>query len=583
MRARHKAIGVTRQAAPVAASLLAHLLRDFVCEVGWDGALLRGIADAPGGTAASAFETALAAEAMAQPALLRADPRLAGALTDCLLAMAAGGSLTRAIGRLPLVIASDDPEGLEIRTATHEFFGNLHKGVLHQRLRGGSGPGVQHGGAMIEFRLWGRQHCLDVEDAITEASIAREPGLVRLTQVSMIAAPGRFGGAPRPVGRLTYSYEIRAANASLGVTVRFDPAPGVAPDRLRLITACDAISDGGAFTKAEVDGNAIAISPGMVTLREGAVATLTLRQPSAFGLRLTLHPAEPGLVASAKLSVRADVAAHWLVLRHAPGPERGVVLVAEERLLLDHDLPGPLADQRDRDLGLACGRGIALLALARRLAHDRDGIAAMPEGDRTALQRFASALLEELRAAPALEALDAGFLVLAELALGEPPSADRLLGLERRAALGEGLEQGLYGTAPDQAAAIMALAALGQADAVTRALAALGIVSAPVELAGRHAMAELPALAGAPVGDALSLALLVRALAAVSLARGAGDLALAPATATRAVRLEALYAGLLDARLRGDGDGIAVADSALGGPASAAGQAAALGALAGRG
>jgi hypothetical protein len=166
--------------------------------------------------------------------------------------------------------------------------------------------------------------------------------------------------------------------------------------------------------------------------------------------------------------------------------------------------------------------------------------------------------------------------VVAEEVLGEPPSRDRLLALEQRESLGGGLERGLYGTAADQAAAIMGLAALGEAAALTRALAALGVVSVAVELQGRRAMAELPAVAGIAAEDTLSLALLLRALVAVALARGAGTLALDASTAARAARLEALYTSLLEARLHGDGDG-------LGGPASGVGQAATLAALAGRG
>jgi hypothetical protein len=613
MRKSGAAIEIDRRAAPVAALLLAHLLRDFACDIGHDGALLRGIAGEAGEAAAGAFESALAAEAMTHPALVRESPELAGELAACLMAMAEGGTLIRAMGRLPLMVASDDPERLDIRTATHEFFGNLRQGVLRQRMRGTSGPGIQHGGAMIEIRLWGRSHCLDVEDAIVEVQVTTTPGVVRLTQVSAIAAPGRFGGTPRAVGRLSYTYEIRAASPWLGVTARFDLAPGVAPRRLRLITACDGISDGGAFTEVRVDGVVADLTPGMVTLREGPVAAITLRQLGASSMRLEVRPVAPGDVMNAKLSVREDAAAHWLVLRHAPGSiaadrvatapsgarmtnwpadaamaidttkAEAAFSVAEERLLLDSDAAALPTSQRGRGLGQARGRSIALLAVARRLAHAEDTLAPMAAAERAALRGFVATLMAELHAAPALVALDAGFLVLAEQVLGEPPSRDRLLALEQRESLGGGLERGLYGTAADQAAAIMGLAALGEAAALTRALAALGVVSVAVELQGRRAMAELPAVAGIAAEDTLSLALLLRALVAVALARGAGTLALDASTAARAARLEALYTSLLEARLHGDGDGIAVADSALGGPASGVGQAATLAALAGRG
>ncbi|MES2710139.1 MAG: hypothetical protein V4653_01020, partial [Pseudomonadota bacterium] len=425
---------------------------------------------------------------------------------------------------------------------------------------------VQHGGAMIEFRLWRRSHCLDVEDAITEARITRAPGVVQLEQVSAIAAPGRFGGKPRAVGQLTYSYEISAGSPWLRVAVRFDAAPGVTPDRLRLITACDGISDGGSFTNAAVDGTAVALAPGMVVLRDGALGAVALWQPGAGGQRLELRAAAPGSVVNAKLAVRPDGAAHWLVLRHTPDA-RGTV--SEDRLLLDCDPPDPAAVRRGWDYGRARGQGIALLAVAQ--CPGLPGASA-----------FQNRLLARLHAEPTLDALDAGFLVLAECALGEAPSLPRLLALEQRTALGDGLEIGLFGDAPCQAAVIMALAELGESAALARAIAALGVASAPVVREGRIGMAELPALSGAAVADTLSLALLVRALAAVARGRALGRLKLDAASAARAARLEVLYANLLSLRLHGAGDGIAATDCALGGPASGAGQAAAMAALAGR-
>ncbi|MES2710138.1 MAG: hypothetical protein V4653_01015, partial [Pseudomonadota bacterium] len=90
------------RAAPVAASLLAHLRRCFVRAIGKDGALQHGIAEHAGDPAAAAFETAIAAEALAHPVLRREDPRLAAELAECLLAMEADGDLARAIGRPPL-------------------------------------------------------------------------------------------------------------------------------------------------------------------------------------------------------------------------------------------------------------------------------------------------------------------------------------------------------------------------------------------------------------------------------------------------------------------------------------------------
>ncbi len=571
MRGQRATMKPEVRAAPVAASLLAHLLRDFAREIGHDGALLHGIASKAADPAAATFETALVAEALAHPSLHHEASAFAAALMACLMAIEDGGTLPRGIGLPPLAIISDDPQRLDIRTATHAFSGNLRQGVLHQQLRDAAAPGVQHGGAMIEFRLWGRAHCLDVEDAITEARITRAPGLVRLEQVSAIAAPGRFGGAPRPVGRLTYIYEIDAGSPWLRVTVRFDPVPGVAPQRLRLITACDGISDGTPFSLAEVEGASVALAPGMVDLRAGAVASVALRQPGAGGLRLELRPGAPGGVVYAKLSVRPDGAAHWLVLRHAP--DAGGT-VTEARLLLDRDPPDAAAFRRGWDCGRARGQGVALLAAARWLG--------MAGGGNAALSGFVARLLARLRAEPALEALDAGFLVLAEHALGEAPSLPRLLALEQRTVLADGLERGLYGDAPGQAAAILALAELGEAEALAHALAGLGVVSAPVTLGGQTGMAELPAVGGAPVADTLSLALLLRALGAVARARGGGHLTLDPATAARAARLEALYAGMLALRLRGEGDGIVASDGALGGPASGAGQAAAMAAMAHR-
>lgn len=565
--------------AGVARSLLLHLLRDFTPIVAIGGGLHRGISDRAGVAVAGALETALAAEALSQPLLAKQAPEIAEALFACLAAMSSGGVLARAVGALPMQLLSADPRALDLRTTTHQFHGDLHAGVLRQRLGGWAEKGLQHGGTMVEFQLAGRDHCIDVEDNVVEVRVEREPSRVRLHQVSEIAAPGRFGLRRRAVGLVTYTYEIAADTPWLDVEVAFEPRPGVVPQRLRLLTACDGLSDSRAYRSIRVEGREVAPVPGVMTLQAGPLQEVSVSQPGVGGQTLTLRPERPERVVNCKLTVREDQAAHWLLLRHDPG---AALRVREQRLLLD----GPAAPrQRGRDFARARGRGIALHAAARWLRQRRRDDGQPGAAQQAALETLCADLREAMRREEGLPALEVGFLVQAELLLDLPPAEEALLALEQRERLNEALEQGCYGTPADQAAAILGLVAMGAVEALGRALIALRLGSHPVETDGRSAMAELAILRVAEgehrAADAFSLVLLVRALRATTRARACGRIVLSPEVAARAARLERQYADLLVARLRVEGEGLAVADSPLGGRTAGAGQAAALGFAAG--
>ena len=99
-----------------------------------------------------------------------------------------------------------------------------------------------HTGHLVEFRLGGRKHCIDVEDSITDCGLLRTVDGITLFHESTIEAPASLlSRRPEPVATLRYSYEIRADSAAILLRVTLRAAPGIVLSHLRLTTACDAL------------------------------------------------------------------------------------------------------------------------------------------------------------------------------------------------------------------------------------------------------------------------------------------------------------------------------------------------------
>lgn len=548
-------------------------------------------AEAPRGAVFDLAANAAAAEALAHPLLGGAE----GAL-DLLLALSAEGRAPRALGPARLVVEDESPRDFRIATPHHLFTGNLFRGEVRQHLHGQDGPpAALHGGNLVEFTYKGRRHCLDVEDAIVAAGIEPGEGGVRLFHESEVAGRGRFSrGATTPVARLRYAYEIRADSPAVTLAVTLTARPGITLERVRITTACDAMSPGdgveyGTLVFGEgAEARRLPSPDGQnVTVQDGPVAAFAVLQDRAASraLSLRLRPLGPAPLLSVKASGPAESRLHWLLTRYAAArlPPGGTLTAGEERILL-RGAAAPLSAPRGADAASAAPAAAIAAALATHalLSPGTRGAALRESAARTLIAFDAD------RAAPA----DLAQAMMAAEALHRATGEAALLALMGRLAarlLATQRVSGVFredGAAPaaivDHAAALLALArhlarvpSAEGTEALRRGLAALALATLPGPLDTLALRGE-----GDPVaGGTEDLARLLRALRAVQGARAAGAVRLPEEEARRLAFLAETATTLLQARIRPEGEVLVVAAGAPGSPSSLRAQAATLAAL----
>ncbi len=538
-------------------------------------------AAAPRGQVFDLAANAAAAEALAHPLLGGAE----GAL-DLLLAHAAAGRGPRRLGPARVSVEDETPRDFLVATPHHRFAGNLLRGELRQFIHGEDGPpALLHSGNLVEFTWRGRKHCLDVEDAIVAAGIEAVDGGVRLFHESALAGHGRFSrAAPTDLARLRYDYEIRADTPAVLLSVTLRALPGIALERVRITTACDAMSPGeGVEFGTLVLGDRLRPSPAgeNVTVQDGPVAAYGARQAGR-GLTLAIRPCGPAPLLSVKASGPAEGRLHWLLTRYAAErlAEGASVTAREERVLL-RGLDAPLAAPRGAQASAAAPVAPVALALATHalLAPGSRG-AALREGAARGLIAFEAdgaapaELAQALMAAEALHRATGEATLLPRMA----SLAERLLAAQRD----PGVFRGARGSVADHAVALLALArrqaiapAEAEAAAIRRGVAAIALatVEGPLDTLALRGEGNPPAVATE------DLARILRALRAVQAARAARALTMPEEQARRLAFLAETAATLLQARIRPEGDALVVAADAPGTAPSLAAQAAALAAL----
>jgi hypothetical protein len=542
-------------------------LRRLLRQVLLDGRPVSGLAhsDAPGAPLRM-LDNAVAAEAMAIPALREADPALADAVLSFVTALGEEpgppprGVLPVAEGRAQIL--RDNPRDLHVLTPWHEFTGDLSHGVLRQRLRGDQrSQDVLHTGNMVRLRVEGglpglasriipKARTLDVEEAVTAQGVQPEGAGALLWHESTLRLPLLPGLKP-VIGTLRYEYRVSAADPLLRLTVTLRAAPDLRLTGLRLTTAVDALSEhavpfqgvsvGRAGLQSRRPAGDFATEE---LLAEGPVDSLHLWQAGPAGQALALHirPRAAEGVYSVRAQSRAG-APHWVVLRHTvpPLPRGGMAALREDRLLVRGTGPGTaeaalrllrapdLLSGRDPS---PAGPGMPLAAVASvllnapafarpiprdRLARLQDWLdrhlAALPEEEADPLP------VEEL--APLVLALDAAWR-----AAGQPRDRRRLRQMLGQL-VGAASPQGTFGFGlRDHGAAILALARAATLVPEPWVLEALrGAVQA--------LRPEGPALAGAaPEGgpaigpDSAAIASVLRGLRAVDMLASTGRIAL---------------------------------------------------------
>jgi hypothetical protein len=347
-------------------------------------------------------DTAAAVELLSLPALRPRWASLGDRLTDFLLAMGEDTLLHDRTARPGCVVDNLDPRDFRVLTGTHEFTGDLSRGLVRQALRGPaasrhSGPAmareVLHTGNLVEFRIGKSSHCLDVEDTVVRFGLVpQQGGGVVLFHESELRAPHGLLRREGIVGTLRYEYTLRPEDPRLGLRVTLKAARGISLDEVRVTTALDELSGGppdrpfgrivlgadGRLRPLRLEAETLA------NLHQGPANSLSLveeAQPAA-ATGLHLHMPSAARLRSIKLATRAvdgAVRPHWLLTRYQaatlPGGES--FTVEEERLLAAGTLagserayaalladPAPLAS---RDPGTGEAQGMALHAVAAQL------------------------------------------------------------------------------------------------------------------------------------------------------------------------------------------------------------------------
>jgi hypothetical protein len=620
--------------------LIAFLHRHLLCAVPLDGLDIPALREthAPFATANWCWtaDAAGAAELLAQPALAAEWGAMRDGLTDFLMAMGTGNLLLRRVAEAELQVESADPRDFAITTATHEYRGDLSRGVVRQAVRGGvARREIHHTGHLAEFRLGRHRHCLDIEDSIVEFGLEQRPDGVLLFHESLLkGTTGLLRKAEQTVGRVRYEYWIEAKDPRLLMQVTLRAEPGVALHDLRLTTAVDELSGERVRPVTRVhlgegrDFRAVPLSgSGVATLREDTsldIISLIEDAPPGAANGLHLRPLSGDYLLNTKAqSVEGRL--HWLINRYAT-PELaagGVFQVNEARLLTAGTLAAAMPSYAGilydplilsgRDAGVTADHGVALNAVATQLLcvargdypmpaervamlrdwYDRhlDGLfAGMAEGDSLPPRRsYLRALSYALLSLDAMQRWAPEPRYDAALAHG----LDLLLSLQRPDEAGGAFaDQNQAAYLDCHAAAILALSrlALSREDArllpaLKQALGAIRVGSVKVPLEdGLHSL-DTPFVRSRRADGrweddggfwTFKLGLLLRALAALRLAHGAGAVPLEGSQLQRLQTLNDLALRQLRARIRPHGAVLEVLTSPLAQEGNAATQPAAL-------
>jgi hypothetical protein len=407
--------------------LIAYLERHLARPRPWEGTEVTALRDNAAGQIDSELcwtaDAAAAVELLSMPALRPRWAALGDGLTDFLLAMGGDTLLHDRTTRPGCVVDSLDPHDFRVLTGTHEFTGDLSRGLVRQAVRAPaeSRPGarstmreVLHTGNLVEFRIGKTSHCLDVEDSVTRFGLLPREGSVLLFHESDLRAPHGLLRREGIVGTLRYEYTIRAEDPLLRLRVTLKAAPGVRLEEARVTTALDELSGGpperpfgrivlgagGAMRPLRLEAEALA------NLHQGPAESLSLVEeaPPALAHGLHLRLASAARLRSIKLATRdSDGAArpHWLLSRYQVAVLAGgeSFTLEEDRLLAAGTLAGSehayaalLADPArlaGRDPGTGEGQGLALNAVAAQIFFTTSGAYERAEAPPLPLERLA--------------------------------------------------------------------------------------------------------------------------------------------------------------------------------------------------
>ena len=548
----------------------------------------------PGAESCRTAEAAAALELLALPGPRACWSGLVKPLERFLRAMGEGGLLLDRTATPGCVIDSIDPQDFRVLTGSHEFTGDLSRGVVRQEARGRAGAReFHHSGDLVEFRTGRRLHHFTVREGILRFGLVPQPDGVVLFHESELRAPIGLLGRPGLAAVLRYEYRIRGDDPRLQLRVRLTPAPGVALLQARVTLAVDQMAGGPRPLDRIVlrDGAAPRLLPSSAPddaaaeLHLGAADSLHLVEDAPPGQAAGLHLGfASGPLHDLQLTGRQGEP-HWLLMSYrAARVEGGGALDAvQERLMTAGTLagaepayaalladPAPLAG---RDPGYTADAGAVLNAAALRVALGGPDAGDWREWYDRHLSAFLAAMADTAPSTgpaplrPARAGLRALCATLLSLDMLPDPTPEQRrwqdLGLDALLAAqdsdGTFLEPGGGAWLDCHAAAMLALARLAArkpeeriAQGLRRALAALRL--GPPLSGGADGVPDHPLLRDADDGRwTFKPALLMRALAALPLAAEA-----VPLDATEEAARQALFDAcfrLLRGRVRSlDGD-----------------------------
>lgn len=293
-------------------------------------------------------DNAKAAELLAWPLLCDQDPALLDSAIDFVVRLSDGPVIRRRCSPAEIAVVSADPCAFFVRTAFFNVTGDLSRGSVRQSVRfndGRTADAVDLTGNLVELRVEGRLHVLDVEEAISSFSLTEEGDEVRLVHESLLRAKRGRLRRVKPVATVRYEYVVSAHRPALLLRVTITPEPGVALDDVTITTACDQLS---AMRAAEYRAVVVgaggtwrtqrALPDGRSLVHAGPAEYVGLVQESgspgfAYAIHARMHDAEQ--VSAIQANGVTEGRLHWMLTRYAIGrlEPGGHASITEDRLL----------------------------------------------------------------------------------------------------------------------------------------------------------------------------------------------------------------------------------------------------------
>ena len=354
-----------------------------------------------------ADDNAKALELLSHPALWRSFPQETAEVLSFLRSLCDGPFIFRRIGAPRLErMTGDERTGTWVHSLMHVGT-DLPRGTVMLGIRFHDGRTARNlilTGNYVQFRYRGRQHTLDVEEAISDVASRLKDGKLVVSHAGDLQFA--FKGRMLRLGRMTYTYRVDQHSMLVRAEAALELDAGIEVADVVLTIGHDNLSHGetnvhygriGLLAENEVTWHA-AGQPGTRVVPAAGAGYYSLAQDEMHGFALCIHsrPHDPARLKELRVVQQRAGRLHWVVAAyHFPGRHRGTRLaVAEDKLLTAGGLPGEAAaylrlmrdaaaappDAWPRDLSISYDYGVEIDAFAKCHAALAAGEAAGPPG-----------------------------------------------------------------------------------------------------------------------------------------------------------------------------------------------------------